>query len=110
MGLWLAVGGLWLRLFGIPLAGEGLLGVWRWLPSELGLPIAGFGWPMIVVGTAWFGVLAGLWMRLGWSKRAALVLALASILHLGIGTLIGAISLACLSDRRLTSWLDLSTG
>jgi hypothetical protein len=109
-GLWLSLGGLWLRLFGTPFPGGGLNALWQWLPSSLGLANAGLAWPMIVVGTGWFGVLAGLWTRLGWSRRVGVALALVSLFHLGIGTVIGAVMLACLADRRLRSWLAASPG
>lgn len=109
-GLWLAIGGLSLRLFGDPLAGGGLFGLWRSVPAFLGLPPSAFGWPMIVVGTAWLSTLAGLWMHLGWARRAALVVALASMLHLGLGTVIGIVAVVCLADPRLRTWLATSPG
>ncbi len=65
---------------------------------------------MIVVGAAWLSVLLGLWMRLDWSRRTGLALAVASLLHLGIGTAIGVVALACLADRRLASWLKVTPG
>jgi hypothetical protein len=110
LGIWLALDGLWLRLFGVGIVEEGIAAWWQWLPATLGIAAAEWGWPMIVVGTAWFSVIFGLWMRLGWSKRAAIALALASLLHLGIGTVIAVIALGCLVERRLTSWLETSPG
>lgn len=110
LGVWLALGGLWLRLFGEPLASEGLFGIWRSLPEFLGVAPSAFGWPMIVVGTAWLGALTGLWMRLGWSKRVAWALALASLLHLGAGTVVAVVAAGCLADPRLRSWLETSPG
>jgi hypothetical protein len=60
---------------------------------------------MIVVGTAWLSTLAGLWMHLGWARRAAVVVALATMLHLGLGTVIGIVAVVCLADPRLRTWL-----
>ncbi len=110
LGVWLAFGGLWLRLFGEPLAPEGFLGLWRSVPEFLGVHVFTFGWPMIVVGTAWLAALTGLWMRLGWSRRVAWALALVSLIHLGPGTVVGVVAAGCLADRRLRSWLEASPG
>jgi hypothetical protein len=109
-GAWLAADGLSIRLFGAALEGGGALGLWRLLPSALGLSIAALGWPLVVLGTAWFGALAGLWFRLGWARRAALALAVASLAHVGIGTALGAVALICLSDRKLRDWLEAPAG
>jgi hypothetical protein len=110
LGVWLALGGLWLRLFGEPLASAGFFGIWRTLPEFLGAPASALGWPMIVVGTAWLGALTGLWMRLGWSKRVAWALALASLFHLGAGTFVAVVAAGCLADPRLRAWLETSPG
>jgi hypothetical protein len=110
LGVWLALGGLWLRLFGEPLASEGFFGIWRSLPEFLGVPATAFGWPMIVVGTGWLGALTGLWMRLGWSRRVAWALALASLFHLGAGTVVAVAAAGCLADPRLRSWVETSPG
>jgi hypothetical protein len=64
---------------------------------------------MIVVGTAWLSTLAGLWMHLGWARRAAVVVALATMLHLGL-TVIGIVAVVCLADPRLRTWLATSPG
>jgi hypothetical protein len=109
-GIWLAADGLSIRLFAVPLPVEGILSTWRLLPSALHLPPAAFGWPLVVLGTAWFGALVGLWFRLGWSRRAALVLAAISLLHLGLGTVTGVLALVSLADRRLRAWLATPIG
>jgi hypothetical protein len=109
-GVWLAADGLSIRLFGVPLPVAGFLSAWRLLPSALHLPAAAFGWPLVVLGTAWFGALVGLWFRLGWSRRAALLLAGISLLHLGLGTVVGVLALASLADRKLRAWLTNPIG
>ncbi len=101
LGGWMTVDGLFGRLFGTFLPFLGGPGWWQLLPRALGIDPLVLTWPLFAVGTAWFGVLTGLWSGLGWSSRVALCLAIVSLLYLGPGTVLGLIILGCLWGGRL---------
>ncbi len=110
LGLLMTAEGLYARLFGIFLSGRGLMSVWLLLPRWLGSNANDWTLPMVIVGTMWMGGLAVLWLGLSWGPWAVSGLAAASLLFLGLGTLLGAAILICLvmpSTRRWAAALRL---
>lgn len=62
------------------------------------------GWLPVVVGTTWFGALAGLWLRHRWGRNVALILAVLSALHGGAFT---GLAVACFGlglTRPIRDW------
>lgn len=96
LGAWMALDGLHARLFGDFIRLEGRLGPWVAWPRALGLDPLALAWPLLVVGTGWFGAVCGLWIGLSWARPAAFVLAGLSLLYLGPGTVLALIVLGCL--------------
>lgn len=100
----MALDGLHARLFGDYIRLRGEIGWWVALPRAVGLDPLALAWPLIVLGTAWFGALSGLWLGLGWGFRGVAGLAVVSLLYLGPGTALALIILACLWAGRLDRW------
>ena len=94
LGLGMTLDGLWARVFGIYLFPDAL---WLRICSGSKFECLGFAWPWIVVGTSWFGALAGLWIGASWGVRAARILALISFFYLWYGTLLSIFILIALS-------------
>jgi hypothetical protein len=95
LGLWLAMGGLELRIIGsylswhqqvVPIAyPEHFFGI-------AGVPPGGLdalAWPMVVFGTSWGGALVGFWIGEGWSVPAMVCLSLLALAFPFIGTALG---------------------
>lgn len=64
------------------------------------------GWLPLVVGTAWFGSLAGLWLKHRWGRHAVLVLAALSALQEGAFTILGAVTLAVGFSASIRRWVE----
>jgi hypothetical protein len=94
--------GLRLRLF---TTGSGSEGAGHALYGRIGLSAEAMGWPWVVLGCSWTGVLAGLWLRRHWSRRAGSLLAVLSLVFVGWGTFLAAALLACLNLPVITKWL-----
>jgi hypothetical protein len=105
LGLWLALEGLHLRLFGDMLSLIGASGLfWRILASLSIEPLA-VAWPLITIGTAWAGVVCGILIRLGGIQRFVWILGLISMLFLLPGTVLGLIVLISLWAPPTRAWL-----
>ncbi|MGD8814769.1 MAG: hypothetical protein PVI78_09880 [Anaerolineales bacterium] len=105
LGIWMAFEGLHLRLFGATLS---LFGApsWFWrVLAALSLEPIDVAWPLIVLGTAWAGIVCALLIRQGWSHRMGWILGLICLLFLGPGTVLAAIVLIFINLPSTRSWL-----
>lgn len=105
LGGWMAIDGLYGRLFGSFLSLFGHPAWWLRIPEVLGADPASFAWPLVVVGTAWSGALSGMAMRLGWAYRVCWILAVLSLLYLGPGTVLALLILFLLMAPSTRAWL-----
>jgi hypothetical protein len=105
LGTWLSLSGLFIRVFGQALSLGGGLAWAGWLPAGAGITPQMVGWPLVVVGTAWFGALCGLWLRLGWAYRVSVGLGLVSLLYPGLGTALALGALICLWVPPTRRWV-----
>ena len=105
LGIWMAFEGLHLRLFSRSLSLFGAADwFWRAL-AALNLKPLDMAWPLIVLGTAWAGIVCALLIRQGWSHRMGWVLGLICLLFLGPGTVLAAIVLIFINLPSTRSWL-----
>ena len=104
LGLWMAVEGLHLRLFGEPLLLFGAAGLFWRLLASVGVELLETAWPLITVGTVWIGAVCSVLIKLGGIRRIVLILGLVSMLFLFPGTLLGAIVLICLYLPATRAW------
>jgi hypothetical protein len=105
LGIWMAFEGLHLRLYGQTLSLFGAVDwFWRAL-AALNLEPQDAAWSLIVLGTAWAGIVCALLIRQGWSRRMGWILASICLLFLGPGTVLGAIALIFINLPSTTSWL-----
>ena len=83
----------------------GSLGPWSRLVSRAGFDPHRFGPVFAVLGLAWFVALAGLLLRTRWGWPAALLIAIATLWYLPIGTLLSLIYAGLLlwQRKRLTT-------
>jgi len=105
LGLWLALEGLHLRLFGGTLSlfrASGLF--WRILAS-LSIEPTAAAWLLITIGSAWAGAVCGILIRLGGIQRFIWILGLISMLFLLPGTVLGLIVLISLWAPSTRAWL-----
>ena len=103
-GMWMAWQGLATRLTGnVPFAFGGQE-LWVTLAAAGGLSPAAFGWPLLIVGTSWWGATLGLWMRNKWGWPVTLILGLLSLLHLWVVTLMAAAVLVLLFLPVVRQW------
>ncbi len=106
LGIWMALEGLHLRLFGEPLLLLGASGpFWRLLAFLDAEPLNA-AWPLIMVGTAWAGAVSGVLIKLGGIQRIVVILGLISMLFLIPGTLLGAVVLVCLLVPATQAWFS----
>ncbi|MGA2821101.1 MAG: hypothetical protein ABSF61_10660 [Anaerolineales bacterium] len=104
LGAWLALEGLYARLFGHMPELSTHFELWASLLIRWQLNPANLGWPLVVVGTTWWGSLAGVWIRHRWGWPFAMVLGLVSLIFLGPSTLIAACLLAILLLPGVRAW------
>jgi hypothetical protein len=96
--------GLYLRLFLTP---RNPGATWVTLPTLFGLHPHQVAWPLIVIGTAWFGALSGMWLDLRWGWKVCLVLASLCLFFLGGGTFLAIIILVMLWSQLRTRGEDV---
>ena len=94
--------GLFLRIFG---EFKDPAALWLQGVTELGFNPQGLAWPWIVLGISWIGALAGLWLKLSWGKGAVVIFAILSLFYVGVGTLLAALALLCISLPSSRSWM-----
>ena len=100
LGLWLALGGLELRIFGSYL-------LWHQQITPIAYPEHLFGvsavtlggldalaWPMVVFGTSWGGALVGFWIGERWSLPAMIILSTLALAFPFVGTAFGIAQLS----------------
>jgi hypothetical protein len=109
LGTAMALEGLYARLFGSFFLLAGFLGLWGRVSTELQLggielTAQGLAWPLVVVGTMWSGALLALWLRLGWGYRACVILGIASLGYIGVGSLLAAGVLLLLRSIQVRQW------
>lgn len=104
LGAWLALEGLYVRLFGQLPALSTHVELWASLLIRWKIDPASLGWPLVVVGTTWWGSLAGVWIRHRWGWIFAMVLGAISLIFLGPSTLIAACLLAILLLPDVRAW------
>lgn len=101
LGLWLAMSGLALRMFGMIPAGAGWLGVlarFSFGPDLYrALTLDTQAWLRIVVGTAFAGAVSGLWLRQRWALRSTLLLCALAVTFSGIALILVPLILLCLA-------------
>ncbi len=102
LGLWISWDGLYARMFNHYAFPNAL---WLRLLDHWGIEPLELAWPLIVVGTSWFGALAGLWLRQAWSPRAVIILALLSTFYLWGGTFLALIILVASSLPAARNWV-----
>jgi hypothetical protein len=103
-GAWMAWQGLVARLTGhVPFA-FGRPELWATLAVARRLDLAAFGWPMVIVGTSWWGAILGLWIRNKWGWPVTLIVALLSLLHAWEVTLMAAVVLVLLFLPAVRQW------
>jgi hypothetical protein len=102
----MALDGLTARLFGVYGVSERLApGLWPSAASLVGTPLT-LGMTLVALGTAWFGAVCALAVRLEWGYWACLVLGAASLLYLGPGTVLGAVVLVSLVIPATRRWVQ----
>ncbi len=102
LGLWLAIGGLELRILGTYLT-------WHQQIALIAYPeylfrieslrfngLAGLAWPMVVFGSSWGGALFGFWIGERWSVPAMLLLSVLALAFPFAGTALGLLVLILL--------------
>jgi len=73
--------------------------------TELGINPHALAWPWIVLGISWIGALAGLWLKLSWGKGAVAIFGILSLFYLGVGTILAAVALLCISLPSSRRWM-----
>ncbi len=104
IGAWMAWQGVSTRLTGnVPFL-FGRPEWWATLASAAGISPAKFDWPLVIVGTSWWGATLGLWIRNKWGWPVTLILGVISLMHLGVITLLGAAVLVLLFLPPVRRW------
>ena len=108
LGVWMALEGLHLRLFGEPLSLFGASGpTWRLL-STLSVEPPSAAWPLVTVGTAWVGAVCAVLIKLSGIRRMVLILGLLSVPFVLPGSILGAAVLICLWIPATRAWLSVA--
>ena len=103
-GAWMAWQGVATRLTGSVPFPFGRPELWATLASAAGLAPSAFDWPLVIVGTSWWGATLGLWIRNKWGWPVTLILGLFSLMHFGAVTLLAAAVLALLFVPAVRQW------
>jgi hypothetical protein len=101
----MALDGLHGRLYGAFLLLMGHPSPFAMLAQRLDFDVLAVAWPVLVVGTSWFGALSALLMRMGWAWKACLVLGGLSLFYLGPGSVLGLGALLGLLLPATRAWL-----
>ena len=80
--------------------GGGALGPWSRLVTAVGLDPAHFGAAFLLLGLAWFAVLAGLLAGARWAWRGGLTVGVLTLWYLPVGTVLAVVWIALLVWRR----------
>jgi hypothetical protein len=105
LGVWMTFEGLHLRLYEQTLSLFGAVnGFWRVL-AALNLEPQDAAWSLIVLGTAWAGIVCALLIRQGWSRRMGWILGSICLLFLGPGTVLAAVVLIFINLPSTRIWL-----
>lgn len=68
------------------------------------------GWPMVVLGCAWYGGLSALWLRQGWGYPTTVVVAFLSLTLGGWMSLLAGLTLALLILPPTRRWWKAEAG
>jgi hypothetical protein len=111
LGLWLALDGVWARVFAAYLFPANALSLWKGILAGFGLGPQQMAWPLVVLGASWAGALIGLSLGRRWARTACTILAAAAVPLLGLPTLLAGWALAGLGtlDRRGATGPERST-
>ncbi len=104
VGAWMAWQGLVARLTGSVPTLTGAPELWATLAASSGFSPATFDWPLVIIGTSWWGAALGLWTRNKWGWWVTLVLAVLSLLHAWEVTLMAAVVLVLLVVPTVRRW------
>lgn len=108
LGLLLSAEGLYARLFGaFWLRGQAdpfWIAAARALSGGAPPDITQAGWLPVVVGSTWFGALAGLWLKQRWGRNVVLLLAALSGLHGGAFTALGLLAITLALTAPVREW------
>ncbi len=74
-------------------------------PVSLPVPADKVGWPFLVLGLTWPGVLAALWLGMPWASRCVVGLFVLSLSIFGLGTLLALLGLACHTAATTRRWI-----
>ena len=100
LGMWLTLSGLALRFFGVIPSGAGWIGLldrFSFGPDVYSnLQIQSQAWLRIVVGTAFAGGMAGLWLRQRWALRSIILLSAFALTFSGLALVLVPLILICL--------------
>ncbi len=114
LGIYLAVNGLAIRLFGwdpiVMLPGASWLdpfhlfskGFDQWIiitPEVL-------AWPTIVLGAGLSGAIWGIWLHRQWGYGAAILINVLSLMFFGPATLLALCNLACIAAPATRAWVQ----
>ena len=114
LGIYLAVNGLAIRLFGWdPIA---MLPETSWLdPFHLFskgftqwiiLSPEALAWPTIVLGAGLSGAVWGIWLHRRWGYGAAILINVLSLMFFGPATLLALCNLACIAAPATRAWVQ----
>jgi hypothetical protein len=104
IGGWMAWQGLVARLTGSVPSLTGSPELWVSFVASTGFSPAAYDWPLVVLGTSWWGAALGLWTRNKWGWPVTVVLAALSLLHAWELTLMAAVVLALLLLPAVRRW------
>lgn len=96
LGGWMIIDGLRNVFTGDYARMDGQLGPWAQLVSSAGIDPMSLGPGFVAFGLIWLISLAGLLWKKLWAWRLGVVLSLASVLYLGIGTILALVVFICL--------------
>lgn len=114
LGIWLALSGLVLRFFGALPSGAGIIGILA--DTSFGpdfyanIAVETQAWLRIVVGTAFAGGVAGLWLRQAWAFRSTLLLCALAATFSGLALIAVPLILICLAAPSTRSRIQPALG
>jgi len=106
LGWWMALDGLYKRLFGDYIRLNGQLGPWAGLAHLAGIDPNQLAFTFVAFGLGLIGASLGVILRRQWGYGAALVLSAICLLYLGIGTPLAFLSLVWLLLRPTRAYID----
>ncbi len=114
LGVYLAINGLAIRLFGwdpiVMLPGTTWLDPFRLFSSGFDLWITlspeALAWPAVVLGAGLSGAIWGIWLHQRWGYGAAILINVLSLMFFGPATLLALGNLACMAAPATRAWVQ----